>query len=579
MATKRKVRMKREPQGVLAVRPTIVEALENPRLLGGLPEFRDLTSWRRWMTILKAVYGLALDPEEHRWLQAHTGRETFDPAGYWTLLVSVGRQAGKSTIIAAVADYEAVFASPDLGGDHVVVVAQDFRAAVRGLYEKIAAPFERVPAFEPLVENPRADNMDLTTGVHIAAFPCRPAAVRGPSSRLSLWDEAAWARNTEGISQDREMMRALEPGLAMGGPMIDGRRRPGRLVLLSSPAGESGTFFDTFTRHWGRNDSPVLVVQAAAVEMNSLLPPDYLEQMRQDDPDGYAAEALGQFRGGLQALLDPVAVRAAVQANRTDFPPREGVAYVAHIDASSGRNDHYAVAIAHRDGDEIVVDVVRVWKAGPHFSTRRTAKDIAELMGRYGITEVTGDGYALGFVQDDFKAEGIEFHQIEKPGTKPDTLVAVNTSELMLDLINPMHSGLVRLPDSAELVAELIALERRRSTVVGVHDRVVVPPGRHKDQATAVSGVVYRLRVAPKRRKTFEGYVYDAATRSARPAAMVVTKAPRQVPDVPPEHKECEVCGDVLPYSAFNLMSPKVTWTALDLEPRCRACSTAEVPA
>jgi hypothetical protein len=524
-------KVKREP-APMTQRPSIIEALESPRLLGALAEFRDLTSWRRWFTILRALYGLPMDPDELEWLRDHTGRSEFDPAGYWTLLVSVGRQAGKSTITAALATYESVFADPDLGGDHVVVVAQDFRAAVRGIFEKITKPFETVEAFERLVESPRADNLDLTTGVHIAAFPCRPAAVRGPSSRLSLWDEAAWARNTEGVSQDREMMRALTPGLAMGGPMIEGRRRPGRLVLLSSPAGESGTFFDTFQKHWGRNDSPVLVVQASAREMNGLLPEDYLETMREDDPEGYAAEALGLFRGGQSALLDPVAVRAAVQKSRTDFPPTEGVVYCAHIDASSGRRDAYAWAIGHRAGEEIVLDVVRRRTAGPNFSTRAVAAEIAELLKRYGIREITGDQYALGFVVDDFKAESIEFKQIEKPGTEPDTMVAVNTSELMLDLVNPLHSGLVRLPDNADLVAELIALERRRSTVVGVHDRVVVPPGRHKDLATVVSGVVYRLRVAPKRKKMFENYdpnSWQTTTPAAPMASKVVVEQGMEV--------------------------------------------------
>jgi hypothetical protein len=497
----------------LRARPTIIEALENPRLLGALPEFRDLSSWKGWLIVLKVFYGLALSDEDREWLLAHTGRTWFDPLGYWTLVVSVGRQAGKSTIVAAIATYESVFAAPDLGGSWVLCVAQDFRGSVRGLFTKIAAPFETVGALKALVVKPTADTLALTTGVSIGAYPARPAAIRGPSSRMTLLDEAAWLRSSEGVSQDTEMLRAIEPGLAMGGGLVDGRRRPGRLVLLSSPAGEAGMFFDLFSRHWGRDDSPVLVVQASAMEMNLLLPPDYMARMKEDDPEGYAAEALGQFRGGQSALLDPVAVRASVQKGRTDYPPCDGTAYVLHIDASSGRNDHYTAAVGHRDGDEIVIDAVRRWKAGPGFSTRKNAEEIAALARDYGIREVTGDGYALGFVTDDFKAEGIEFRQIEKPGTKPDTTVAVNTSELMLDLVHPTHSGLVRLPDNQDLVAELIALERRRSTVVGVHDRVVVPPSRHKDMATAIAGVVYRLRVAPAKRRMLENYGYAGPSR------------------------------------------------------------------
>ncbi len=493
---------------------TIVQALEDPRLLGALPRFRNLTSWRAWIVVLKSLYGLALDEWETRWFCQHTGRTRYAPpeGGYRTLVLAVGRQSGKSAITGLIADYESVFGDPADGGQWIIAVAQDHRASVRTMFSYINEPFEEVPALKGLVAGKVGDVLELRSGVKVGAYPCRPAAVRGPSARLAIIDEAAWLRNSEGVSQDRELMRALDPTLAMGGPMVGGRRLHGRLVLLSSPAGQSGMFYDTFERHWGRDDSEVLVVQATAMEMNSLLGPDYMARMREDDPEGYAAEALGQFRGGMSALLDPVAVRASVQKGRVDLPPAEGAAYAAHMDASSGRNDHYVVSVGHRDGDRIVVDVVRAWKAGANFSTRRAAAEAAELLRPYGVREVTGDGYAIGFVIDDFRHEGIEFKQIEKPGTKPDTKVSVNTSELMLDLVNPLHSGIVLLPDSPELVAELIALERRRSSVAGVRDRVVVPPGRHKDAATAVSGVVYRLREAPRRRKLLEGLRFDPAT-------------------------------------------------------------------
>ena len=44
--------------------PNLVEALHDPTSLGGLPAFRDLTSWRAWVVFLKAVYGLPLDPAD-----------------------------------------------------------------------------------------------------------------------------------------------------------------------------------------------------------------------------------------------------------------------------------------------------------------------------------------------------------------------------------------------------------------------------------------------------------------------------------------------------------------------------------
>lgn len=43
---------------------TVLEALKDPHLFGGLPAFRDLTTWSAWIVFLKATYGLALTRHE-----------------------------------------------------------------------------------------------------------------------------------------------------------------------------------------------------------------------------------------------------------------------------------------------------------------------------------------------------------------------------------------------------------------------------------------------------------------------------------------------------------------------------------
>jgi hypothetical protein len=53
-------------------RPTIIEALHDPKGLGA--SFPDLSSWASWLVVLKAVYGLPLDPGEVEVFKQHTGR-------------------------------------------------------------------------------------------------------------------------------------------------------------------------------------------------------------------------------------------------------------------------------------------------------------------------------------------------------------------------------------------------------------------------------------------------------------------------------------------------------------------------
>ena len=46
--------------------------------------------------------------------------------------------------------------------------------------------------------------------------------------------------------------------------------------------------------------------------MNPTLSADYLARMREDDPEGYRTEVLGEFRAGITALFDPEMLEACV---------------------------------------------------------------------------------------------------------------------------------------------------------------------------------------------------------------------------------------------------------------------------
>ena len=93
---------------------------------------------------------------------------------------------------------------------------------------------------------------------------------------------------------DREMLRALRPSLATTG---------GRLIILSSPYGQSGALWELHRKHHGNDDSKTLVWQATASEMNPTLPTDYLGRMQEEDPEAYRSEVLGEFRAGIASFI------------------------------------------------------------------------------------------------------------------------------------------------------------------------------------------------------------------------------------------------------------------------------------
>ncbi len=287
----------------------IIQALEDPDLLGRLPVFRKLATWDRWLVFLKACYGLPLAAEEFALFQYHIGRTVYDPppGGWKEIAAVVGMQAGKSRIAATIAVYEAMVAEPEPDGTDVyaILVAQDQRSSLRVLLAYVKAAFRTVPALAKLVEADLGDSLRLTTGVVLAAYPCRVAAVQGLRACAGICDELAYFKSADlNLPQDTEMLRALRPRLATTN---------GKLITISSPYAQSGALWDLHRQHFGRDGSNVLIWQGTAPEMNGTLSADYLERMKQDDFELYRSAVLGEFRMGLASLFDPEALELCIE--------------------------------------------------------------------------------------------------------------------------------------------------------------------------------------------------------------------------------------------------------------------------
>jgi hypothetical protein len=289
-----------------------------------------------------------------------------------------------------------------------------------------------------------------------------------------LLDELAFYRNSEGFACDTEMLRAARPALATTG---------GKLIILSSPYGQSGALWDLYRKHHGRDDSGTLVWKADAPTMNPTLPRDYLARMEQDDPEAYRSEVLGEFRAGLSTLLDPEAIQACVATGRLELPPVEGLSYEAFVDPSGGRRDAFTLAIGHRDEEHAVVDAVRAW--APPFNPSGVVAECAELLASYRVYRVTGDRYAGEWPREAFREHGVSYDLAEKV-----------KSDLYLGLLAHTNAARLELPDDSALLAELRMLERRRGP--SGKDRVDHPSGRHDDRANAVAGLADLLVGRPR---------------------------------------------------------------------------------
>lgn len=452
---------------------TILDALSDPNLFGGMSTFRDLSTWRSWLVFLRAAYGLPIEGEDMELFRRCTGRTVYDPplGGYPEVVCIVGRQSGKTRIAALIASFEALISQRE--GDntelYALLVAQDHRASLRTLFGYAKAPYESVPLLQTAVLETKAGSFRLKNGVTVDAYPCRPAAVRGTRARVAAVDELAFFLSTEGRPTDVEMLRALRPALSTTG---------GKLVILSSPYGQTGALWEIHRQHFGRDDSTTLVWQASAPDMNPSLPADYLEKMKRDDPEAYRSEVLGEFRAGVSTFFDPIALDACIVPDRRELLPAQGVRYCAFTDPSGGSQDSFALAIGHEDRQQgkTVIDCARAWKAP--FNPSGVVAEAAEVLKAYRVGVVTGDRYAGEWPREQFRANGVRYSTAD-----------LDRSALYLELLPKVNSKMVELPDDATLLRELRGLERRRGTAG--KDRIDHRPGEHDDVANAVAGVIH----------------------------------------------------------------------------------------
>lgn len=483
----------------------IVEALQSKTLLGAHPFFQNgIGSFRPWLVILKATWGLPLDDDERKKFCRWTGLQSYDPpsGGWGTVVLCSGRRARKTTCAAIMAAYSALEAGTSARGQWVGIVAQDFRAGVRNLFRAVAQPFEEIPALSKVVVRKTADTIGLRSGLQIGCWPCKPSALRGLTCRLLCIDEIAFASSPDGRPVDRELIVAGRPTLAT----VPGSK----LVILSSPRTASGALFDLVKEHHGKAGSPVLVFVAPSPELNPDLPESYIEEMRAQGPDVFDAEVLGRFRAGASALFDVAALDSVIATGRKDLAPASCPPCEFAFDPSGGKHDRAALVGGFRDrtSGRLVIACVRAWDA-PH-NPATIAAEACNVARSYGAHRLHLDRYSGDTIAGLIRAEGLT---AETTGR--------TSSELLMDLVPVVQSGTIELPDPAcsdrarELIEELRSVERRPG---GERDRAEIPRGSgrrgHGDVAVATAMLAH---VLPKKRARLEAGRISATLRAAQP--------------------------------------------------------------
>jgi hypothetical protein len=214
---------------------------------------RDLATRLHPEALLRAL-GLEPDPWQVDLLHARASQ----------LLLLCSRQAGKSTVAAALALHEALYRANSL----VLMLAPALRQS-QELFRKLLAFYRALEQPVPAAAE-TALRLELQNGSRIESLPGREDTIRGyPGVRLLVIDEAARVPDA--------LYHAVRPMLAVSS---------GRLLALSTPWGRRGWFYEAWTSEaeaWHR-------IQVTAAECPRISPAFLAAERLSMSPSWFARE-------------------------------------------------------------------------------------------------------------------------------------------------------------------------------------------------------------------------------------------------------------------------------------------------
>jgi hypothetical protein len=199
-----------------------------------------------------------------------------------------------------------------------------------------------------------------------------------------------------------------------------------------------------------------------------------IDRACEQDASAAAAEWLAEFRTDIESFISRDALEVCVDVGTRERPPFAGIKYFAFADPSGGSADSFTLAVAHAEGEQVVVDCLREIVAP--FDPESAVREFAAVLKSYGIHEVVTDRYASAWNSTAWQRHGIRHRPSEQ-----------SKSDLYLSLLPRINSRTVRLLDQPRSINQLSSLERR--TARGGRDSIDHSPNARDDVANAIAGV------------------------------------------------------------------------------------------
>src|SRR5271157_4665595 len=254
-------------------------------------------------------------------------------------------------------------------------------------------------------------------------------------------------------------------------------------VSFSTGYMRKGLFYDKYKAHFGKSDPDnILVIQAASNVFNSRLDEAARLRVFNASPAKYEAEWGGGWRNELSSFLDEQVIERAIDRDRPiELPPDLSKRpYVAFCDPSGLAHDAYTLCIAHKEGERVIIDLVRGVKPDPNSDPEEATKQFAKLIRSYWVYKVTGDRWGGEWVASAFKKFGVEYVQTDK-----------RKSDIYQETVPIFMTGRILMPWIPHVISELRNLEVK--THSGGRDSIDHPDNGSDDYINSVCGACVLL--------------------------------------------------------------------------------------
>jgi hypothetical protein len=393
-------------------------------------------------------------------------------------LLCLGRRSGKDTMMSAACIYNATMEDytgliPRGYRRYIVEVATEYGQA-KEFIQLVRQQLENAP--DPQIhkmvdwDSSTLTDIKFHNNVVIRALPCTSTSTRGMAISMLVLNEAGHMKTNDGSSSaGAEVYQALSPSTVQFGER-------GYHVFISTPHIRSGIFWDLFEKANDGKLDDVYLAHYPTWVMNPQISRDSKTMVAefQSDPEKFNTEYGADWRSAASAYLSTEDIKAARRDTQT-LPPRDDINYKCAIDPAF-QNDKFAMGIAHKERDRIIVDGVWTWYQAGHEGTLDQVADIAK---RYGIKRVRTDQFSSQSV-----LEGLGKRRLECEVVPWDN---ANKYEAFSRMKAAFSTRQISIPDDEPLAKELNALVAT-VTVSGLI-RIAASGSKHDDRSVVIAAL------------------------------------------------------------------------------------------